>query len=187
MSANDNTSTLKAAYDSVTGAAQNVLGSLTGSNADQVEGQTKQDKASAEHDASQATVKVPGFSASSSGAVTKDDPDRVSGSYNQTMGSAKETLGGLVGSESLKASGRNQNQEGQAQEAKGQVNDYVGGVQDRVTGTLGSAVAGVTGNAKAQQDYQDQHDAGKTQQRGAEFDINKKAEAEYDASHRPNA
>ncbi|KAI1270062.1 hypothetical protein F5Y18DRAFT_421544 [Xylariaceae sp. FL1019] len=185
MSSNDNTSTLKAAYDSVTGAAQNVLGNLTGSTGDQVQGQAKQDKASAEHDASQATLKMPGFTASSSGAVTKDNSDRTTGSYNQTAGSAKETVGHLIGSESLKASGRQQNEEGQAQEAAGTLSDAGVGAANRIGGTLGSAVAGVTGNTKAQQDYQDQHDAGKTRQRGAEHEIQKQANAEYDASQRP--
>ena len=36
MSSNDNTSTLKATIDGVTGAVQNAIGSITGSNADQV-------------------------------------------------------------------------------------------------------------------------------------------------------
>jgi hypothetical protein len=87
--------------------------------------------------------------------------------------------------QSIKAAGRNQNREGQNQEAKGQVNDYVSGVSDRVTGTIGGAVAGLTGNQNAQAVYQEQHDDGKTQQRGAEYDIQKKADAEYDASRRP--
>ncbi|KAI1429158.1 hypothetical protein F5Y12DRAFT_540326 [Xylaria sp. FL1777] len=185
MSTNDNTSTLKATIDAVTGAAQNALGTITGNNSDQAQGESKQRKADAEHDASHATVKLPGFTASSSGAVTKDDTNRAAGSYNQTVGSAKEAVGGIVGSESIKAAGRRQNQEGQEQEAKGQVNDYVSGVSDRVTGTLGGAVAGITGNKEAQAVYQDQHDTGKTQQRGAEHDIKKKADAEYDASQRP--
>ncbi|KAI0811383.1 hypothetical protein GGR55DRAFT_642846 [Xylaria sp. FL0064] len=185
MSTNDNTSTLKSTIDAVTGAAQSALGSLTGSTGDQREGEAKKQQASAEHDASHATVKLPGVSASSSGAVAKDDPDRAAGSYNQTVGSAKEAVGGIVGSESLKTAGRRQNEEGQQQEAKGQVNDYVSGVSDRVTGTVGSAVAGITGNKGAQASYQDQHDTGKTQERGAEHDIQKKAEAEYDASQRP--
>ncbi|KAH9900173.1 hypothetical protein F4778DRAFT_740449 [Xylariomycetidae sp. FL2044] len=178
MSTNDNTSTLKAAIDATSGTIQNALGTLTGSNADKTEGQAKQDKADVEHDASKATAKIPGFTASSSGAVTKDDPDRVSGSYNQTVGSAKEFVGGVTGAEGLKAAGRRQNEEGQAQEAKGQVSDYAGGVGDRVTGAVGGAVAGITGNKAAQADYQQQHDEGKTQQRGAEADITKKAEAE---------
>ncbi|KAI0146172.1 hypothetical protein GGR57DRAFT_479675 [Xylariaceae sp. FL1272] len=185
MSTNDNTSTLKAAYDSVTGAAQNVLGNLTGSTGDQVQGQAKQDKASAEHESSQATLKIPGFTASSSGAVTKDNSDRTTGSINQGAGAFKESLGHAVGSDSLVASGRQQNEEGQAQEKVGQADDFSKGLMDRVGGTVGAAVSGVTGNTKAQQDYQDQHDAGKTQQRGAEHDIQKQADAEYNASQRP--
>lgn len=66
---------------------------------EQVEGKAKQQKADAEYEASHATAKLPGVTASSSGAVTKDDSDRVAGSWNQTVGAAKETVGGLVGSE----------------------------------------------------------------------------------------
>lgn len=100
MSSNskDNTSTLQAAVDSVTGAAQSIIGSITGSTADQAQGDAKQDKAQAEHDASHAAVKVPGATISTSG-VAKDNSDRSAGSWNQTVGSAKEAMGGLVGSE----------------------------------------------------------------------------------------
>ncbi|KAI1107153.1 hypothetical protein F4804DRAFT_298766 [Jackrogersella minutella] len=184
MSTNDNTSTLKSAVDYTTGTIQNVVGSITGSTSDQAQGQTKQNKADAEHEASRATAKVPGFTASSSGAVTKDDPNRTAGSYNQTIGSAKEFVGGLTGAESLKAAGRQQNQEGQQQEAKGQVNDYVSGISDRVTGTVGGAFASVTGNKGAESEYEQQHAAGKTTQRGAEEDILKKADAESAASRK---
>jgi hypothetical protein len=62
-------------------------------------GEAKKDKAAFEHDASHAAAKAGPFSASSSGAVTKDDPNRQKGAWNQTVGSAKETVGGLVGSE----------------------------------------------------------------------------------------
>lgn len=63
-------------------------------------GEAKKDKATLEHEASHATAKLPGgISASSSGAVTKDDPNRQEGAWNQTIGSAKETVGNLVGSE----------------------------------------------------------------------------------------
>lgn len=96
---NDNTSTVKAAYDAVTGAAQNAFGAITGSTGDEAQGKAKQDQARAEHEASHATLKGPGFTASSSGAVTKDDPDRGAGSWNQTVGSAKEAVGGVIGSE----------------------------------------------------------------------------------------
>ena len=48
--------------------------------------------------ASHATAKLPGFTATASG-VTRDNPDRAGGSWDQTVGAAKETVGGLVGSE----------------------------------------------------------------------------------------
>ena len=98
MSDNNNTSTLKSYVDSAVGAAQNALGNLTGSTGDQAEGQARQNKGQAEHDASHATLKGPGFTATPHG-VAKDDPDRASGSWNQTAGSAKETVGGLIGNE----------------------------------------------------------------------------------------
>jgi len=62
-------------------------------------GEAKKNKAELENEASHATAKLPGISASSSGAVTKDDPNRTEGQWNQTVGSAKEAVGGLVGSE----------------------------------------------------------------------------------------
>jgi len=173
----DNTSTLKSYVDSATGAVQNLVGSVTGNTTDQTKGEAKQHKADAEYEASHATLKGPGFSASSSGAVTKDDPDRSAGAWNQTMGSAKETAGGLVGSENLKQQGRQQNLEGQQQEAKGQLNDFGSGVGNRVQGTVGGAVAGLTGDSEGQAHYQGMHDKGKTQQRGAEHDIQKQADA----------
>lgn len=97
--AGENPSTFQSYVDSATGAAQNLVGSLTGNTGDENKGEIKREKAQAEYDASHATAKLPGFSASTSGAVSKDDPNRAGGSWNQTMGSAKETLGGLTGSE----------------------------------------------------------------------------------------
>ncbi|KAK1749952.1 hypothetical protein QBC47DRAFT_394826 [Echria macrotheca] len=173
----NNTSTLKSYVDSAAGAVQSVVGNVLGTSGDQAEGKAKQQKADAEYDASHATVKLPGVTATSSG-VAKDDPDRAAGSWNQTIGSAKEFAGGLVGSENLKQAGRQQNLEGQEQEAKGQLSDYASGAADRVAGTLGGAVAGVTGDRTKQAEYEAKHDTGKTQQRGAEYDIKKQAEAQ---------
>jgi len=180
MSANNNNqpSTLQSYIDSATGAVQGAVGSILGSGSDQNEGQAKQKKAEAEYDASHATAKLPGYSASSSGAVTKDDHDRTAGSWNQTVGSAKEFGGGLIGSESLKQSGRDQNLSGQQQEARGQVNDLASGFADRVTGTVGGALAGLTGDRQTQAEYEKRHDTGKTQQRGVEHDLQKKADAQ---------
>jgi len=81
----------------------------------------------------------------------------------------------LIGSENLKQSGREQNLAGQEQEAKGQLNDFGSGIANRAQGTVAGAVAGVIGDRDAQLKAQEQHDVGKTQQRGAEADIQKQA------------
>jgi uncharacterized protein YjbJ (UPF0337 family) len=94
------------------------------------------------------------------------------------MGSAKETVGGLIGSEDLKQQGREQNLSGQGQEAKGQLSDLGKGVSDRAQGALGSAVAGLTGDHSKQAEYNAMHDEGKTRQRGVEMDFDKQAAAQ---------
>jgi len=166
-----NTSTLQSYIDSATGAVQSTFGNVTGNASDQHAGSVKQDKAQLEKDASHATAKLGNISASSLGAITKDDPNRSEGSWNQTVGSAKSAVGGLVGSENLKQQGERQNAEGKAQEAQGQLNDFGSGMANRVTGAVGGAVAGITGDRDAQLKAQEQHDIGKTRQRGAEHDI----------------
>jgi len=177
MSNNNNQpSTIGAYVDSAIGAAQEALGSLTGNTADQAQGQNKQDSAKAENDLSHTAAKAGPFTLGSSGAVATDSSDRTSGSWNQTVGAAKEAFGGLVGSESIKQAGQQQNRDGKAQEAQGQLSDLGQGITDRVSGTLGSAAAGIVGNSEDQAKYQQQHDVGKTLQRGVETDLQKEAD-----------
>ncbi len=80
--------------------------------------------------------------------------------------------------QSLKNSGRQQNLEGQQQEAKGQLSDLGSGMANRAQGTLGGAVAGLTGDKSGQEHYDQMRADGKAQQRGVEHDLQKKAEAE---------
>ncbi|KAG6016607.1 hypothetical protein E4U54_001000 [Claviceps lovelessii] len=171
-------STLQSYVDSATGAIQNAVGSLTGNAEDQAKGDIKQDSAKAEHDASQSAVKVPGATVSSDGGASKDHPDRNAGSWNQTVGSAKETVGNVIGSENLKSAGRQQNLEGQQQEAKGQLSDLGSGIGSRVQGTVGGAVSSLTGDKDGEAHYDQMRADGKAQQRGVEHDLEKKAEAE---------
>jgi uncharacterized protein YjbJ (UPF0337 family) len=177
MSSNnkDQTSTLQSYTDSATGAVQSALGSLTGSTADQIQGEHKKDVAAAEKDLSHATAKAGPFAVSSSGGVAKDNSDRTAGSWNQNVGAAKEALGGFVGAEGLKQEGIRQNQEGKGQEAAGQMSDLGKGISDRVGGTIGSAVAGLTGNDAQKAEAQRQHDDGKARERGVEADVRKQA------------
>ena len=143
----------------------------------QAQGENTRDKAAAEDAASHSIGKLGSVNVAPSGAVTTDDPNRSEGSWNQTVGSAKSAVGGLVGAQGLKNEGDRQYQAGQGQEAQGQLNDYGSGIVDRAKGTVGGAIAGVTGDRQAQQDFQAQHDIGKTQQRSAEADIQKQANA----------
>jgi len=171
----ENTSTLQSYIDSATGAVQSGIAAVTGSAGDQANADQTKSKAAAEKDASHAAVKTGPYTLSSSGVPAKQSPDRSQGAWDQTIGSGKETIGNLIGSEDLKRQGREQNASGQAQEAKGQLSDFGSGIGDRVSGAVGGAVAGLTGDRAAQQKYADQHDEGKSRQRGAEIDINKQA------------
>ena len=176
MSANkDQTSTLQGYVDQATGAVQSALGSVTGSTADKAQGENRKTAAEAEKQASHTAAKAGPFTVSPSGGVAKDDPNRSAGSWNQNVGAAKEALGGFVGAEGLKQEGIQQNREGKGQEAQGQMSDLGKGVQDRVGGTIGSAVAGLTGNAAQKTEAQRQHDEGKARQRGVEADLQKEA------------
>merc|ERR1712072_1397634 len=105
-------------------------------------------------------------------------PNHQQGQWDQTVGSAKETVGNLVGSADLKQQGREQNLQGQSQEAKGQLSDLGKGVSDRVQGAVGGAAAALTGDRAEQQRHADVHDEGKTRQRGVELDLDKQAAAQ---------
>lgn len=141
----------------------------------QAQGENRKATADAEHDLSHSAAKAGPYTVSPSGGVAKDDADRTAGSWNQNAGAAKEAIGGFVGAEGLKQEGIRQNKEGQAQEAQGQVSDLGKGIQDRVGGTIGGAVAGLTGNAAQKEEAQKQHDDGKARQRGVEADLQKQA------------
>lgn len=171
----DVTSTLQSALDQASGAAQSVLGSITGNTADKQKGEDKKALADAEHDISHAAAKGPGFAVSSTG-IAKDDPNRTTGSWNQNVGALKEGIGGLTGAEGLRQEGIRQNEEGKAQQAQGQLSDLGKGVADRVGGTIGGAVAGITGNPAQKSEAQKQHDEGKTRQRGVEAELQNEAE-----------
>ncbi|KAL8733893.1 MAG: hypothetical protein Q9166_001881 [cf. Caloplaca sp. 2 TL-2023] len=171
------TSTAKSYLDSGIAQAQSTLGSLTGSTGDKTEAAARKDQAAAETEASHSVGKLGPLNVSPSGGASIDDPNRSEGSWNQTLGSAKESIGGLVGSESLKKEGSQQNAEGKGQEAQGQLSDLGSGVQDRVKGTLGGIGASITGDREKEEEMRMKHDDAKTKQRSAEADIQKQAEA----------
>ncbi|KAL8841511.1 MAG: hypothetical protein Q9170_000894 [Blastenia crenularia] len=171
------TSTAKSYLDSALAQGQSALGSLTGSSGDKSEAAARKDQAAAEKEGSHTLGKLGPLNVSPSGGVSTDDPDRAEGSWNQTLGSAKESLGSFTGSTSLQKEGERQNAEGKGQEAQGQLSDFGSGVQDRVKGAAGGMVAGVTGDREKEEEMRRKHDDAKTKQRSAEADIQKQADA----------
>ncbi|KAI9701325.1 MAG: hypothetical protein M1820_006547 [Bogoriella megaspora] len=171
------TSTLQSVVDSATSTVQSAISSITGNPADQKKAEETKGKAEAESELSHTAAKVGPVTASTSG-VAVESQDRTQGKWDQNIGSAKESLGGLVGHEGLKQAGIEQNRSGKEQEAKGQLSDLGGGISDRAAGAIGGAVAGLTGNREEQEKRQAQHDVGKTQQRGVEAELQKQAEAQ---------
>lgn len=168
----DPTSTLQSVIDSASSTVNSAIASVTGNTGDQTKADQKKVEAQAESDLSHAGANLGPVSVSASG-IAPNDPNRSAGSWNQTVGSGKEFVGGLVGAEGLKQEGIRQNQEGKAQEAQGQLSDLGQGVAERAKGALGGAVAGLTGDAAEQEKRQLQHDQGKTLQRGVEADLQK--------------
>ncbi|KAH0848753.1 hypothetical protein AYO21_09884 [Fonsecaea monophora] len=178
MSSSDNTSSLKSVVDTATGYVQSGIAAVTGSTGDKAKAEEYKNKGAAESDLSHTAAKAGPFTISSTGAPAKDNSERTQGQWDQTVGSAKETIGNLVGSEDLKQQGREQNLQGQGKEAKGQLSDLGKGISDRTQGAVGSAVASLTGDRSEQAKYNEIHDEGKTRQRGVELDLDKQAAAQ---------
>ncbi|KAB8072670.1 hypothetical protein BDV29DRAFT_148966 [Aspergillus leporis] len=169
-------STLKSYVDSATGMAQKAMGAVTGSNSTQAEGESTRQKATAEHEASHTTAKLGPFSADpNTGATAKDREQRSTGSWDQTVGSAKESLGNMLGNENLRKEGEEQNLRGKGAEAEGQLKDFGEGAANRVQGGLGKVAAATTGDRTGESKWEQVHDEGKVKQRGAELDMQKHA------------
>ena len=173
------TSTLGSYVDSAVAAVQDAIGSLTGNDDAQHDAAARRDAAGAKDAASHTAARAGPFTLSGEGdgTIARDSSDRTAGSWNQTVGAAKESLGGLLGAESLRQAGVEQNRRGKEQEARGQLGDLASGVGDRVKGVVGGAFAGATGDGEEAARRRAQHDRGKTLQRGVEMDFQKQAEA----------
>jgi uncharacterized protein YjbJ (UPF0337 family) len=100
-----------------------------------------------------------------------DHPDRAQGRWEQTVGSAKETLGGLTGSANLKQQGADQRRAGEQKEAVGQMSDLGQGAADRAEGAMRSAIAGFKGDHEERAKWDAVHDRGKEVQRSVEKEV----------------
>jgi len=107
-----------------------------------------------------------------------DDKDQKSapeapqptGTYNQTVGSAKQAAGAALGNERLRREGEEQNARGQEEEAKRHLQDWGEGVQGRVKGKVGEALA--PGDVAG--DWTKVHEDAKAKQKMAEEKMEKR-------------
>jgi len=170
-----NSSTLGSYVNAATGAAQRAVGSITGDSSAQNKGEVAKEQSEVQHENSHTTAKLGPVSADpNTGATATDDPNRSTGSWDQTVGSAKESLGNMIGNEGLRQAGVQQNAAGKEQEAKGQLKDFGEGIQNRAQGAIGGVAAAVSGDREQEKKFQDIHDEGKVRQRGAEADMAKR-------------
>ncbi|GES61239.1 putative mismatched base pair and cruciform DNA recognition protein [Aspergillus terreus] len=173
---NPSNSTIKSYVDQATGMAQRAMGSITGDSSKMATGETTQSKADAEHEASHTASKLGPVTADPhTGATATDNSQRTNGTWDQTVGSAKESLGNLVGNEGLRRAGEEQNARGKGAEAEGQLRDFGEGVRDRVQGGVGKVAAAAAGDRGEEEKWTRVHDEGKVRERGAEVDMQKKA------------
>ncbi|KAF3909762.1 hypothetical protein AA313_de0210228 [Arthrobotrys entomopaga] len=158
----------------VTGTVQSAIGQLTGNQKDVQDGEIKRSTAEENNERSHTTAKLGPVTATAEGGAHVDHEDRQNGSWDQTIGSGKQFVGGLIGSESLKAQGRAQYDDGVRLEASGQANDLSQGMANRVAGTLGAMTST---DAQEREKYNRQHDEGKAAVRSVQYDLQKQSEA----------
>ncbi|KAK6329682.1 hypothetical protein TWF696_003552 [Orbilia brochopaga] len=168
-------STLGSMLQSAAGTIQSGIGQLTGSGKDVNAGETKKVAAEQQNEQSHATAKLGPVTATADGAAHVDNKDRQQGAWDQTIGSGKQFIGGVVGNETLKSQGRAQYDEGVRRETSGQASDLVEGLSNRVGGAIGSMV---TTDKNVEEAYRQQHDDGKAAVRSVQHDLQKQAEAE---------
>jgi len=178
MSDESKPSTIGGYANQAVGTVQDAFGQLTGTGQSQSQGETRRDVGQDQVDASRTSAKIGPVTATAEGGVHVDSQKRTDGSWNQTLGSGKQFIGGVIGSDSLKQQGREQYDRGVQEEAEGRAQDYVQGVSDRVKGTIGTMTADLVGNPDAKAEYQRQHDDGKAGQRSVEDDLQREADSE---------
>ena len=70
--------------------------------------------------------------------------DRLSNTYNSTVGGAKETVGRTIGNESLAGAGATQKAQAQAQQRNLEAQNQAKGVTHNIQGAAQKAVGGAT-------------------------------------------
>ncbi|KAF9162027.1 hypothetical protein BGX21_002018 [Mortierella sp. AD011] len=76
--------------------------------------------------------------------------DRLSNTYNSTMGGAKQTVGEAIGNESLAASGSEQKARAEAAQAAADARTHAEGAAHKIGGKVEQTVGSLTGDQSMQ-------------------------------------
>ncbi|VDC05926.1 unnamed protein product [Peniophora sp. CBMAI 1063] len=101
-------------------------------------------------------------------SYTSENPNKSSGQYHSTKGTAVEAIGNLTGAQSWQQSGKEEHAAGETEYNAAQAKGYVEGVGDRVGGKVDSVAGAVKGDQQQQASGNIRHEGGKAKQ-----DINK--------------
>ena len=156
----ENNNTLGSYVDSATGAAQRAVNSVTGGSV------------STHHPLTTDILTTLQTQNQNQGGQPQGQQGNPT--WDQTMGSAKESVGNALGHENLRQAGVQQNASGKEAEAKGQLQDMGQGVTHRAQGAVGSVGAAIKGDREEEEKWRQVHDEGKRRQRGAEREVERK-------------
>ncbi|KAG0231797.1 hypothetical protein BGW42_008630 [Actinomortierella wolfii] len=76
--------------------------------------------------------------------------DRMSNTYNSTIGTAKEKIGSAIGNESLAASGAEQRARGETAQKAADAKTHTEGLQNKARGEIQKNVGSLTDNTSQQ-------------------------------------
>ncbi|GAA5944569.1 hypothetical protein JCM3775_003296 [Rhodotorula graminis] len=92
------------------------------------------------------------------------EPSKTTGNYDYAVGSIKETIGNVVGAESLAQAGSEQAAKGDAEYKLAQTQEYAEGTADRVGGKIDRIIGAATGDSSREAGGLAQETKGKAQQ-----------------------
>ncbi|KAJ7915220.1 hypothetical protein B0H13DRAFT_2000760 [Mycena leptocephala] len=75
-----------------------------------------------------------------------NSPSQTNGATNSMMGSAKEMVGGAVGSKSMQNDGKQQHAEGEAEKKTAQTADAADGLYNQVAGKVNNVIGSMMGD-----------------------------------------
>ncbi|CCM02515.1 uncharacterized protein FIBRA_04617 [Fibroporia radiculosa] len=92
------------------------------------------------------------------------EPNKTTGQYHSVKGTAVETMGNFMGSESWQQSGKDEHNQGEAEYKAAQAKGYAEGTMDRLGGKKDAVVGAVSGDRSQETTGNLRQDKGETQQ-----------------------